>query len=247
MTSHVKRIKPQFQRDIKPYRDAFLVLVATEGEKTEELYFSFPFVSHRRVKVLPIPSKDGCSAPAYVLENLKATAKKLDLGKHDKLWLAIDKDRWKDQQIREVMGQKIRKMPIQVAVSNPCFELWLFLHFAPLPSSPINCSKAMGKELRKVKRTYRKNSLKPEEYESGFPHAMKEAGKTKVDKEGVPTNPGTHVYLIMEEIQKLKTNERYQYPRASPGLRRRCLLFRPKGRGITPCFPGTRSGEKPSC
>ncbi|MBI9093979.1 MAG: nucleotidyl transferase AbiEii/AbiGii toxin family protein [Sphaerochaeta sp.] len=36
-------------------------------------------------------------------------------------------------------------------------------------------------------------------------------------------------------------NERYQYPRASPGPRRRCLLFRPKGRGISPCFPATRS------
>jgi len=42
-------------------------------------------------------------------------------------------------------------------------------------------------------------------------------------------------------------NERYQYLRASHGLRRRCLLFRPKGRGISPCFPGTRSGEEPSC
>jgi hypothetical protein len=53
------------------------------------------------------------------------------------------------------------------------------------------------------------------------------------------------VYQIAMLLQQL--NERYQYPRASPGLRRRCLLFRPKGRGISPCFPGTRSGEEPSC
>jgi hypothetical protein len=65
----------------------------------------------------------------------------------------------------------------------------------------------MGKELKKVKKSYRKNSLKPEEYESGFPHAMREAGKTQVDNDGVPINPGTHVYLIMKEIQELKTNE----------------------------------------
>ena len=38
------------------------------------------------------------------------------------------------------------------------------------------------------------------------------------------------------------SNERYQYPRASPGPSRLRLLFRPKGRGISPCFPGTRSG-----
>ena len=34
--------------------------------------------------------------------------------------------------------------------------------------------------------------------------------------------------------------------RASPGKRRLQLFFRPKGRGISPCFPGTRSGVEPS-
>ncbi|MBI9094082.1 MAG: hypothetical protein JEY71_04270 [Sphaerochaeta sp.] len=47
--------------------------------------------------------------------------------------------------------------------------------------------------------------------------------------------------FIKENQQFVPFNERYQYPRASPGPRRRCLLFRPKGRGISPCFPGTRS------
>ncbi len=40
-------------------------------------------------------------------------------------------------------------------------------------------------------------------------------------------------------------NERYHYPRASPGFRRRCLLFRPKGRGISPYVPGTHSVMEP--
>ena len=41
--------------------------------------------------------------------------------------------------------------------------------------------------------------------------------------------------------QEDTSNERYQYPRASPGKRRRYLLFRPKGRFISPCFPLPRS------
>ncbi len=49
-------------------------------------------------------------------------------------------------------------------------------------------------------------------------------------------------FLAMYDLE----NERYQYLRASPEPRRRCLLFRPKGRGISPCFPCTRSGEEPS-
>ncbi|MGB4407955.1 MAG: DNA primase small subunit domain-containing protein [Sphaerochaeta sp.] len=51
--------------------------------------------------------------------------------------------------------------------------------------------------------------------------------------------------LTKPEKSKPWENERYQYPRASPGPRRRCLLFRPKGRGISPCFPLPRSVMDP--
>ena len=51
-------------------------------------------------------------------------------------------------------------------------------------------------------------------------------------------------FLVPGTVSSLQ-NERYQYPRASPGKRRLRLLFRPKGRGISPCFPGTRSGMEP--
>ena len=51
-------------------------------------------------------------------------------------------------------------------------------------------------------------------------------------------------WFAVGEYKKLP-NERYQYPRASPGRRRRCLLFRPKGRFISPCFPSTRSVMEP--
>ncbi|HAF86679.1 MAG TPA: hypothetical protein DCG32_10035 [Sphaerochaeta sp.] len=48
----------------------------------------------------------------------------------------------------------------------------------------------------------------------------------------------TYIYQYTDHF---RSNERYQYPRASPGLRRRCLLFRPKGLFISPCFPLPRS------
>ncbi|WP_337190440.1 hypothetical protein [Sphaerochaeta halotolerans] len=53
--------------------------------------------------------------------------------------------------------------------------------------------------------------------------------------------------ILLEHHGGVVPNERYQYPRAGHGLRRRFLLFRPKGRGISPCFPGPRSREEPSC
>jgi len=56
---------------------------------------------------------------------------------------------------------------------------------------------------------------------------------------------GSDKLFAADFIRQVRENERYQYPRASPGERRRCLLFRPKGLFISPCFPLPRSVMEP--
>jgi hypothetical protein len=46
----------------------------------------------------------------------------------DVLWLVIDTDRWGDKQLSEVTSECVSKH-FRLAVSNPCFELWLILHY----------------------------------------------------------------------------------------------------------------------
>jgi len=209
-TSRVHRTKPQFERIVTPFRDASLILIASEGEKTEASYFSFPFLLHRRVKILPIPSNNGKSSPSHVLDNLKKEAKKYNLTKGDRLWLVIDRDRWRPYQISEVMGKRVCRLNIRVAISNPCFELWLYLHFAKLPSDPVSNSKMMVKLLRKIKGSYQKHTLISEDYEQGIARAMEEAAKTIIDTDGIPINPGTQVFLILRDIQELRIIDRTQ-------------------------------------
>ena len=56
----------------------------------------------------------------------------------DQFWLCIDKDHWADSghidNLVQVL-QHCRQKEYHVAISNPCFELWLLLHFEGVEST----------------------------------------------------------------------------------------------------------------
>lgn len=133
----------------KMHRDASLLVIACEGEKTEAEYLSFSCFQNSRVKLCIVPSKDGKSSPIHVLENLKEEAEKYDLKPGDQIWIVIDTDRWTfETQLKPLLNAKIRKFPVNIAVSNPCFELFLYLHFSHMPTAPVKDSRTMEKMLR---------------------------------------------------------------------------------------------------
>lgn len=107
-------------------RDARLLVIATEGELTEKIYFEQ--FGDSRVKVRIIPSVNGRSAPQHVLQNLVEYAQTYEIGHGDELWLLVDRDRWKPASISKVAAECARK-GWHFALSNPSFELWLCLHF----------------------------------------------------------------------------------------------------------------------
>ena len=203
--------KPTFRRKvIKPFRDASIILVASEGEKTEKQYFEFSFFRHRKVVIETIPSKDGKSAPNWVLENLKDAVKKRSLShkQQDHLWVVIDRDEWKPEDLLELKNQRCESLPINIALSNPCFELWLLLHHAALPEKPLSCQNdALVNELRTILGEYNKSNLKEEHYIHGLDHAIAEAKKTTYESSGFPSNPGTDVYKLVELIQSLRPSK----------------------------------------
>lgn len=124
------------------HRDARLFVIAVEGEKTEARYFAAleerAVIDPRRVKLHVLPTEAGRSAPHHVLERLDDFAKELALQDFDETWLVIDRDRWKDKRLAEVAtgaGQRGHAL----AVSNPCFELWLLLHVTADTSGLATC------------------------------------------------------------------------------------------------------------
>lgn len=116
-------------------RDARLFVVATEGAETEPQYFkalvSEQWYRNTSVHLELLDGSDKGNAPLQVLKRLDIFAKNYHLKSDDELWLVIDRDfqSWTPQEIA-LVAQQCHKKRYHLALSNPCFELWLLLHVA---------------------------------------------------------------------------------------------------------------------
>jgi hypothetical protein len=178
-------------------RDAKLFIIATEGEKTEKQYFDI--FENPKIRVVVIPSEGGKSAPKYVLERLDSIKNLYDFGEGDELWLMIDTDRWGAAALSEVCQGAIQKS-FQLAVSNPCFELWLYLHFNDVLGSNHQC-RELEKLLRQHLGSYNKANLDTEAFKPHIQNAVKRAKSLHTNKrERWSSSTGTHVYKVVEKL-----------------------------------------------
>src|SRR5262249_10638625 len=76
----------------------------------------------------------GESAPDAVLRRLDDFQTTYLLEEEDSLWLVCDRDRqsWKPGMIAAV-AQACAQKGYELALNNPCFEIWLLLHFQDVP------------------------------------------------------------------------------------------------------------------
>ena len=189
----------------KAHRDASLFIIACEGEKTEAQYLSFSFLLNSRVKLLVIPSEAGRSAPRHILDNLKAKVSSIDVKPDDQLWLVADVDRWPyEAQLKAIINKKISNLPVKLAISNPCFELFLYLHFAEMPQEEIKDSETMESMLRQLLGEYSKTNLEESTYSPHVTKAISESEKTSHGSNLLPTNPGTDVGNLIKAIMAMK-------------------------------------------
>ena len=127
------RVRKEFNRK-SANRDARLFVIAAEGQKTETKYFNDLkrlFRNPRiQVEVLQRPElQSSHSSPRDVITMLDGFRREYKLKADDELWLLIDRDRqsWNKKQISEI-AQLCHQKKYFLALSNPCFELWLLLH-----------------------------------------------------------------------------------------------------------------------
>ena len=114
------------------FRDTTRFVIAVEGAKREVQYFETLVDGQRRIKVKVVKPLNNQSAPGRVLDQLKAFAKTEGLLPDDVVWMVVDTDRWSERQLMSV-HRACKDKGWALAISNPCFELWLYLHYAELP------------------------------------------------------------------------------------------------------------------
>lgn len=129
-----------------------IFLIVCEGE-TEKAYFD-ALRSHyglSRAEVV-IAENDEGSAPISVV--VCAENKAREAGGYDRIFCVFDRDEHESfararDRIAALAKRKQRSLPISEAVSIPCFEFWLLLHFEQTDAAFADCA-AVIRRLREA-------------------------------------------------------------------------------------------------
>ncbi|MEL7161343.1 MAG: RloB family protein, partial [Bacteroidota bacterium] len=88
----------------------------------------------RRIKVKVLGAgQDNRSSPEQTLLRAEAHLSDLQPEPGDQVWLVLDTDRWTEKQLMTV-SRACADRNWGLTISNPCFEIWLYLHYSDLPT-----------------------------------------------------------------------------------------------------------------
>ena len=206
------------------FRDARLIVIATEGKDTERIYFKAlaKEYTNPRVHVHILErseTEQNNSSPEHVLKQLNDYKEQYALEADDELWLVIDKDRWTEAMLSRVATECTQDDYMHMALSNPCIELWLLLHLVDAASLSPAEQQQWLENRRKSKSAdpYLKMRLRQEMgsyHEAAYDAQMLIAHVEKAIKraKALDKNPsdrwpqslGTRVYLLAESVMNRK-------------------------------------------
>lgn len=128
-------------------RPRSLTLIVCEGE-TERLYFEAAKRHHRltTTEVLVAQNTKG-SAPISVVEC--AERKSREAGGFDHIFCVFDRDDHESfdrarAKIQALADRKTKPLPIKEAISIPCFEVWVLLHYERTDAPFSDCAQVLA-------------------------------------------------------------------------------------------------------
>lgn len=129
----------------RPSREERIFYVAVEGESTEPDYLNYlnkEFAEDLRFRIQPLWRSNGLKPPEVV----DAVLAQRTEDEKDEFWALFDRD--EHVGIPQAIA-KARKNDVQVAFSNPSFDLWLLLHFTAVSGAQGGSSAIVHEKLRK--------------------------------------------------------------------------------------------------
>jgi len=108
-------------------------------------------------------------------------------------------DRWGARKLSSVCSQA-RQKGYNLAISNPCFEVWLTLHFEDINSQDRTCDNFKAR-LRTVLGSYNGSNLDISAYRDNIENAVNRAKNLHQNsQQSWPPTLGTHVYRLVEIV-----------------------------------------------
>lgn len=211
--SLLRRPTVRIGRAQRAMRDDRIFIVATEDTHGPSSYFQglpFPRV---RVFILETVTNSGHSSPMHVVDRIKEFLRKPqkpgDAQPDDEFWILIDTDHRFEGRHLTGSNEAIRQAQqagIRVAVSNPCFELWLLLHHEPVASGATfeGCG-GVEERLRSLLGSFNKASIDPAHFPLAKVHdAIRNARALEDASESAehrwPRSVGTQIDRLLESI-----------------------------------------------
>ncbi|HCO24980.1 MAG: hypothetical protein CME31_28845 [Gimesia sp.] len=198
----MRRARP-LDRNTDPARDTKLVVIASEDRYAVRQYFEF--FRSPRIQFKCLETIDGKSAPEHVLQRLNDYIEEFDIGEEDEFWLVTDTDHWIEP--GHIQGfisaiRQCRDKGIKVAVSRPCFELWLLLHFEEFPTSSNLTCREVIELLKRVDGGYNKNKIYNLAItEDAVSNAISRSKANANRRSGeIPQKTESRMHLILDEM-----------------------------------------------
>lgn len=166
--------------------------VFCEGET--EVAYTEMLRQHYRLPIHIIAKKTLQNITSALVERCKAVYVQTA---NDWTYLMYDLD------VAEILEKLQKVTGAELLCSNPCFELWLLLHYQVVKTqlSSADCVK----KLKTVAKQYKKGSLADDMVKQLNDNAGKAIERAKGLKEY--GNPSTTVYLLVKELERLKKEE----------------------------------------
>ena len=166
--------------------------VFCEGES--EVAYTEMLRSHYRLPIHIIAKKTLQNVTTALVERCKEVYVQTA---SDRTYLMYDLD------VAEILERLQKVTGAELLCSNPCFELWLLLHYqaVKVQMSSEDCVK----KLKTVAKQYKKGVLADEMVKQLNDNASKAIERAKDLKEY--GNPSTTVYLLVKELDRLKKEE----------------------------------------
>ena len=197
LTSRKKR---QLNPSVPYRRDTRLIVIATEGRETERQYFNQFGDKRVHVKMLTT-GEDNQSAPQHVIERLTSYSDEYQIGGDDELWLMVDVDRWKN--LGEIVREAFQR-GYKLAISNPCFEVWLLCHFQDPPKNALKCQPIEDTLREVLGGSYNKSNLDISQFADKLDSAIQRTEQLDINpKDRWPQSVGSHVYRVVHSIRGL--------------------------------------------
>lgn len=186
----------------KPPRS--ITLIVCEG-KTEQEYFEAARI-HYGLTTAEIILADNTKGPAPISVVKFAEEKSGEPGGYDKIYCIFDRDGHESfhrarEKIKALASRKRKAFPIMEAISIPCFELWVLLHFEKSDAPFDRCADVIDRVRTHMPDYEKANAAIAKQLIANIDNAIGNAAWLEARAGNNDYNPYTSVHQVLRHFE----------------------------------------------